>query len=114
MPIDAGQTLPAQGSTVVAGTAPLAFKIVAPGCDATDMSIEVASKETYDQNDSLADEVQVDYFGLAHAGPRGLPGPDHREVAADARHVLLAGLHGRQLRWGGLHRGGERRARCEP
>ena len=100
MPIDASQTEPVQSASIVAGQASLSFKVVAPTCSATEMFVEVASRETYDSNSSLADSVQTDYFALAQAEPRSLPGPDQRAVAEDTRRVFLAGLHARQLRRG--------------
>ena len=69
MPIDASQTEPVQSASIVAGQASLSFKVVAPACAATEMFVEVASKETYDSNSSLADSVQTDYFALAQTSP---------------------------------------------
>ena len=69
MPIDASQTEPVQSASIVAGQASLSFKVVAPTCSATEMFVEVASRETYDSNSSLADSVQTDYFALAQTSP---------------------------------------------
>jgi hypothetical protein len=69
MPIDAAQTAPAQSHSIVAGSAALSFKVVAPGCATTEMFIEVASRETFDSNTSLADAVQTDYFALTQTSP---------------------------------------------
>ena len=69
MPIDAAQTEPVQSASIVAGQASLSFKVVAPACSASEMFVEVASRETYDSNSSLADSVQSDYFELTQTSP---------------------------------------------
>jgi hypothetical protein len=69
MPIDAAQTEPAPSQSVVAGAASLSFKVVAPACTTTEMFVEVASRETYDSNNSLADSVQSDYIALTQTSP---------------------------------------------
>ena len=69
MPIDEAQTEPAQSATIAAGQASLSFKVVAPACTANEMFVEVASRETYDANSSLADSVQSDYVELTQTSP---------------------------------------------
>jgi hypothetical protein len=69
MPIDAAQTEPAQAVHLTAGQPSVAFKVIAPPCSTDEMSIEVASRDTYDANSSLADAAQEDYFALTQTSP---------------------------------------------
>ena len=68
--IDPAATEPAQSLNIQAGPGPLRFKVVSPVCaGASDIYVEVASQDLRDTDDTLADVVQKDRFGLSETSP---------------------------------------------